>query len=293
MLTTLMLLVFFLLFPAEALAASRRGLALWFDQLLPALLPFTVLSYVILRSNLFSFPPKVRRIAPEEWYIILCGFLFGFPIGSKLTADLYRAGRLSPKRATLLFICANNLSPVFVTTALTELLGIPPGIFAYAVIYGIPLTFLLIRLFTLPPFVPAGQKNTASGFRLDMQIVDAGIVNGFETLIKICGYVVLFSLAAELLHLLPMGLPICKTLLIGSMEVTTGMSELSCLGNPALRYILGLCFLSWGGVSGFFQTASIVSGTDLSMKSYISHRLLFAAVTLLFTLLFGAPGIRR
>ena len=29
---------------------------------------------------------------------------------------------------------------------------------------------------------------------MDMQIIDAGIIHGFETLIKICGYIILFSI---------------------------------------------------------------------------------------------------
>ena len=34
---------------------------------------------------------------------------------------------------------------------------------------------------------------------MDMQIIDAGIIHGFETLIKICGYIILFSIFCEML----------------------------------------------------------------------------------------------
>lgn len=294
-LVTFLMLFFFLLSPGEALAASRRGLALWFDQLLPALLPFTVLSYVILQSNLFSCAPSSRNkrcgIRPQEWYVIVCGFLFGFPIGSKLTADLYRQGRLSSARAQWLFIFSNNLSPVFTVTVLSDLLGLSPGICTCALLYGLPLCTVLAALFLLPDSAP-GHKETASRFRLNMQIIDAGIINGFETLIKICGYVVLFSLCAQLIDRFSPADPLLKTLLIGCTEVTTGMSQLSALEDPGMKYVLAVGFLSWGGISGFFQTASIVSGTDLSMKRYLAARLLLAALASVLAFLFCRIGIR-
>lgn len=287
------MLIFFLLSPAEALAASRRGLTLWFEQLLPALLPFSILSYIILQSNLFSCEKRRRgKIPPEEWYVILCGFLFGFPIGSKLTADLCRQKKLSETRAQWLFIFTNNFSPVFVTTILTSLLGISPGVFTYALLYGLPFALCLLALHILPGSSCTDTKNTASRFRLNMQIVDAGILNGFETLIKICGYVILFSLTAEFLRIMPFGHPLAKTVLIGCTEVTTGMSELSGITDSSLIYVLAVWFLSWGGISGFFQTASITAGTGLAMRRYLAVRLVLSGASVLFAILYCACGLR-
>ncbi|MCH5333464.1 MAG: hypothetical protein J1D89_05855 [Agathobacter sp.] len=287
------MLIFFLLRPVEALAASRRGLTIWFEQLLPALLPFSILSYIILQSNLFSGKKRrLGKIPPEEWYVIVCGFLFGFPIGSKLTADLCRQRKLSEERAQWLFILTNNFSPVFVTTVFTGLLGISPGIFTYALLYGLPFVLCMIVLHILPGSSCTSKKNTASRFQLNMQIVDAGILNGFETLIKICGYVILFSLTAECLRMMPLVHPLVKTVLIGCTEVTTGMAELSGITDSSLVYILAVWFLSWGGISGLFQTASITAGTDLSMRRYLAVRLALSGVSVLSAILYCACVLR-
>ena len=300
---TMIMLFFFLFAPKQALSASQNGLMLWFNQLLPTLLPFTVLSYVILRSNLFAKMSAgqtkefaICPITPPEWYVIFCGFLFGFPIGSKLTGDLYQQKYLSREKAELLFLFTNNLSPVFVTSVFCNQLCRRPTIITYLLLYGIPLGYGIFRILnqnlrqkkrsavdgTSSSFTSSGeQKNAASRFDLNMQIIDAGIINGFETLIKICGYVMLFSLAAEIIQgfILPETI---KTLLIGLTEVTNGMSALSqYTGSNELRYLLAMLFLSWGGISGLFQTASIVSHTDLSMKKYLATRLLLVLVTIL------------
>ena len=119
------MILYFLIYPQNALMASRRGLTLWFEQILPTLLPFSVVSYIILHSNLFSQSARTKnhnflRIQPEEWYVIFCGFLFGFPIGSKLSADLYEHHRITRKRAQVRACFTNNLSPVFVTSVLVN-----------------------------------------------------------------------------------------------------------------------------------------------------------------------------
>lgn len=289
-----MMLLFFLLSPAEALDASRRGLMLWFTQLLPTLLPFTVLSYVVLRSGIFD---SAKGQGAREWYVIVCGFLFGFPIGSKLTADLYGQGKLTREAASVLFIFTNNLSPVFVTSVFQEQLNRRPGAVSYLLLYGIPFTYGMMSLFLRGRRARGGasadgHKNTASRFELDMQIIDAGIINGFETLIKICGYIMMFSLTAELIKNLPFVSAGVQTLLIGIVEVTNGMSALSGLVCPGgTKYLLAMLFLSLGGISGMFQTASIVSRTDLSMGKYLVNRLLLTAFTVLAAALCLTAGV--
>lgn len=300
-----MMLLFFLLTPQQALSASRRGLMLWFTQLLPTLLPFTVLSYVILCSGIFDAAGHAERrqtsltgrrqtgcaLGIRELYVIVCGFLFGFPIGSKLTADMYSQGLLSREKANVLFVFTNNLSPVFVTSVFQEQLGRRPSATVWLLLYGIPLVYGILRLSHCGRGTDSGStdsdrhKNAASRFELNMQIIDAGILNGFETLIKICGYIIMFSLAAELLAMLPLS-PYAGTLLTGIAEVTNGMSSLSTLDCPdSAKYLTAMLFLSLGGVSGMFQAASIVSRTDLSMKTYLKTRLLLTALTVLGTVL--------
>lgn len=305
-------LIYFFGNPAEALDASRRGLMLWLEQLLPALLPFTVLSYVILNSGIFSLSAKKprykRRFAfmpdAKEWYVICCGFLFGFPIGSKLTADLYSEKQITREQASILFLFTNNLSPAFVTSVFEAQLKRRPSVYTYLLLYGIPFAYGMILLFCnrlqartcnseAGNAVSDKQKNTASRFGLNMQIIDAGIINGFETLIKICGYIMLFSLAAEQLKMLPYLPSAAKTFLIGCTEVTNGMSELASFsGSGVTKYMLAMLFLSWGGISGMFQTASIISRTDLSMKKYVCTRLCLTALTAASAWLLLRLGIR-
>ena len=286
------MILYFLISPQNDLMASRRGLTLWFEQILPTLLPFSVISYIVLHSNLFSHPAHEKnhsflRIQPEEWYVIFCGFLFGFPIGSKLSADLYEHHRIVKKRAQILACFTNNLSPVFVTSVLVNQLHFSSVVPFFLLLYGIPLCICLALLSFIKPERFVHEKK-ASRFQLNMQIVDAGIINGFETLIKICGYIMMFSIFAEIAQSIPYGSSFPKLVLTGCLEVTNGISALSQFScNHFQKYLLTVLFLALNGISGLFQTASLLSVSNLSIKQYLKMKLLLiAAIMAIAPLLF-------
>ena len=288
----IIMILYFLIYPQNALMASRRGLTLWFEQILPTLLPFSVISYIVLHSNLFSHPAHEKkhsflRIQPEEWYVIFCGFLFGFPIGSKLSADLYEHHRIVKKRAQILACFTNNLSPVFVTSVLVNQLHFSSVVPFFLLLYGIPLYICLALLSFIKPERFVHEKK-ASRFQLNMQIVDAGIINGFETLIKICGYIMMFSIFAEIAQSIPYGSSFPKLVLTGCLEVTNGISALSQFScNHFQKYLLTVLFLALNGISGLFQTASLLSVSNLSIKQYLKMKLLLiAAIMAIAPLLF-------
>ena len=288
----IIMILYFLIYPQNALMASRRGLTLWFEQILPTLLPFSVISYIVLHSNLFSHPAHEKkhsflRIQPEEWYVIFCGFLFGFPIGSKLSADLYEHHRIVKKRAQILACFTNNLSPVFVTSVLVNQLHFSSVVPFFLLLYGIPLCICLALLSFIKPERFVHEKK-ASRFQLNMQIVDASIINGFETLIKICGYIMMFSIFAEIAQSIPYGSSFPKLVLTGCLEVTNGISALSQFScNHFQKYLLTVLFLALNGISGLFQTASLLSVSNLSIKQYLKMKLLLiAAIMAIAPLLF-------
>ena len=288
----IIMILYFLIYPQNALMASRRGLTLWFEQIFPTLLPFSVISYIVLHSNLFSHPAHEKkhsflRIQPEEWYVIFCGFLFGFPIGSKLSADLYEHHRIVKKRAQILACFTNNLSPVFVTSVLVNQLHFSSVVPFFLLLYGIPLCICLALLSFIKPERFVHEKK-ASRFQLNMQIVDAGIINGFETLIKICGYIMMFSIFAEIAQSIPYGSSFPKLVLTGCLEVTNGISALSQFScNHFQKYLLTVLFLALNGISGLFQTASLLSVSNLSIKQYLKMKLLLiVAIMAIAPLLF-------
>lgn len=287
----MLFILFLLIYPQDCVKAAANGLILWYENILPALLPFTIFSNILIQSGYLddlirAMGPLLNRLFfhhPQAAYPIIAGFLFGFPMGSKTTADLLREGKLTVSEANILCAMCNNISPVFVSSyLLIASLGLYDRTWmTYAILYLPPLVsglFLLRRQKALPL-----KKNTASESNLTFQIIDAGIMNGFETLLKLGGYIMLFSLLSQMCIRLAGRNELMYLGLTGVTEVTNGIHAIARSTYPmTCKYPAILAITAFGGLSGFAQTASMVKGTGISMRFYFVFRLV---QTLLSTLL--------
>ena len=287
----LLLILFICIVPQTAVEAAKSGLLTWFNQIVPALLPFSILSAVLLRSGymdgLGSYANGLAILLT-----LVCGFVFGFPIGAKLAADFYSKNLLNREQASLLCICANNFSSMYVGGYVLPTLFPTQdvSIHTYLLLYLFPLLIAIV-LFLTPAYRPKklNRKKTASRFHLDMQIIDAGIISGFESLIKICGYIVLFSLFSQLICKLWPTDSLLGTLLLGNLEITNGIQLLLHAKhlNSETKYRLALQFLSFGGCSGLAQTASILKGAELPMRSYLLGKMILSLCILFLCICFN------
>ena len=195
----LYLIIYSFLNPENTVNAARNGLQIWFNQILPALIPFSILSILMIKSNfLSSFKGNANLISCI--CTLFCGFIFGFPIGAKLSSDFYENGLLSKNQATILCITTNNFSPLFVCGfALTTLFSSNKYQYiTYILLYFIPLIFTCIYLIIISTKQESKPTNEVVNFNLNLRTIDECIINSFESLIKICGYIIIFSIVSEI-----------------------------------------------------------------------------------------------
>lgn len=282
-------LLYILIFPQESVNAAALGLNLWYEKMLPTLLPFSILSYILIHSGILDrFTMVLHRglkhlfpVSSAGIYPLAAGLLFGFPMGSKITSELVLAGKMTREEGQRLFCVCNNISPMFISSfILNDCLGRPDlRTASYLILYGPPLILYMMlnsrRRFESPVTGNSSKKATSMNF----QIIDAGIMNGFETLAKLGGYIMLFAILARMTMLLPLSNPVLTCIFIGFTEITNGIS---CTAEQhmavQIAYPLMMAFTAFGGLSGFAQTVSMVKETGFSMVPYIRMKL-FGTVT--------------
>lgn len=277
------------LYPDIAFAASRQGVITWFQQILPALFPFTILSGILLRSKFMDSLSKSSNLF-SILLTLICGFVFGFPIGAKLSADFYQHNLITRRQAIILAIAANNFSTMYVCGYVLPTLfqNNQYKMITYLILYLFPLLLsVILLLFTLQESPKEIQKNSASRFQLDMQIIDAGIISGFESLIKICGYIVMFSLISQMICHLWQNTSLPAILILGNLEITNGIQLLSQTDNLSIqsKYLIAIQLLAFGGISGLAQTASILKPSGLSIKYYVMGKILLSILSVLLLIL--------
>lgn len=316
--TALALYLIFLLlrYPALSLEYASTGLMLWFHKMIPTLLPFMILSGIMIRMNLtekfVSFiHPFLHRIygtSPNGSYTILMGLLCGFPMGARIIGELYHAGKLSRKESSCLLIFCNNIGPIYFLSFVIPALAIDKPLLPFCIMYGIPLLYGVIIMRFLP-FIrqiilnPTGkavmqdcenaavsQIHAVSAYDIDMQhkpahtaikipllaAIDASVISGLIGIAKLGGYMVFFNLLniafVPFHNLNPAFLCLYNCLL----EITSGIDRSSHL----LFYTI-LILLPFGGFSCIAQTYSMIQHTDLSIRSYVFHKIIQTFLTIL------------
>lgn len=282
--------------PSVVVEASKSGILIWFQQILPALLPFTIISSVLLKSHfLDSFKGNANIIAIV--ITMVCGFVFGFPIGAKLSSDFYKNKMLTEKQATILAISTNNFSPMYVCGFALPLLFRTNQYFTatYALLYLLPL--VLVATYLIATYVNESallhnntlnkQANSSSVFRLNMQTIDESIINGFISLIKICGYIIFFSIIAHIFTNLWANPPFILDFILKNLEISNGISLLSQdTYSSNIKYVLVIQLLSFGGLSGIAQTASLLESSELSTYKYIIGKVILSLFLTLLSVIY-------
>lgn len=297
----LLLLIFLLRFPEEAVSAAQKGMRLWLNTLIPTLLPFIILTGFLIHTNgiekIFSPFSRVWKalfgLSPEGAYAFLIGMLCGYPMGAKITSDLYKYKRISKTEAEYLLTFCNNPSPAFVITYLTG------SCLKNTVSAGRVLTILFISNFLCMlffRFVIYKNKTTAiehhssakketSIFTSLGEMIDVSIMNGFETITRMGGYILMFSiLSAWIGHYWVFNAE-WKHLFLGVLEITTGLASLNTSSIPFYKKpVMSISLTAFGGLCILGQTISVMD-KNLSIRPYFSAKCLNAALSAVLCLI--------
>ena len=293
-------LLLLLCMPEAALKGAKSGLLLWFHQVLPSLLPFFIVSNLITATGLGALLSKllapifcpIFHCSKTAAYPVLIGFLSGLPIGAKTVADYVEKGWISKAEGQYLLPLCNNSGPFFILSyiALNEL-DIPEKKYALlCIIYIAPIITAFFSYLLFYRSKPFHLSDTPSEHftKFSYELLDNCIMTGFEVLTKVGGYLILFSILAEILPaLLPLS-ALSNALLTGTLEITLGIHKLAELSLPLhKKTALIATITTFGGLSGLAQTQSAISQSGLTLFPYVITKAATGCLAFFFTYLFN------
>lgn len=297
-LTIPILILFFsmLSFQQTVFTGASYGLVLWFRHVLPTLLPYMILINVLICTPALHWICRITStflcpLLGTSYYgtfAVLTGFLCGYPMGAKTTSDLLNVNKISRSEASYLLSFCNNTSPAFILSYVVAQnmkernLCIP--FFLILTFTPLMLSFIFRLFYRLPesscsfPQVTPGSFSNPSE-SISNSFLDRCILNAFESVTKVGGYMMMFSV---LIQLLASVLPntIFSLLLYSSLEISTGIRLLFSSALYTTEKIILCAFLtSFGGWCCIAQTYSMISGSQLPILPYIAEKLVTALVT--------------
>lgn len=271
-----LLLIIFLLVcnPKTALSGALSGLNLWFDVIVPTLLPFMIISHLM--QNVYGSSIKNPVV-----YILCIGILCGFPMGAFVTCSMYQKKRITKKTAYLLLTCCNISSPAFVISYIS-MTNLKLTVFPYRILAAvyIPVLIMAVMALLMHQKEKTAVLSPASDSALTFEVFDHAVTESIENVLKLGVYMIIFSIMAAFITLLPTDFLVPKCMLVGICEITTGihyaaMAEIS----DTVRIPLILAMNAFGGLSCAMQSMSFIRNGGLSIKKYMCQKVLLASLT--------------
>lgn len=219
------------IWPQDIFQAASTGLAVWLEILIPALLPFFLISNLLMGLGVVPalgvlLEPLMRplfNLPGPSALVVAIGYSTGAPAAAQFTAQLYREGLCNAGEAARLVAFTTNASPLFILGAVAVgMYGSPElGRTLAGSHYLANLILGLLWRFwpdknthlsgwgaNLSPWQLLRQARTAllrarrDDSRPAGRILGEAINASFRTLITVGGFVILFAVVIEILDLL-------------------------------------------------------------------------------------------
>lgn len=259
---------------------AHTGLELWYESVLPSILPFMIITNLLL-----------QRVHGKG--ICYLGLFCGLPVGANLVNQQTGAGQIAPADANALLCICNITSPMFISgyilnqslqnqvSAIRFFLVIYLPLFLYGL-----LSILKRRWRKSDHRLKAEVYSSTPAPRKEPQSLERILLHSLQVILMVGVYIMLFCILIQfLLHYIPAG-SLFPKLLTGTLEITNGIHLLIHLPidfHQKTALIAGLT--SFGGICSILQTKSVLTDTGLSIVHYTIIKLCMGGVSYILALL--------
>lgn len=261
---------------------------MWVNNLIPALFPFFIISDILINYNITKFIPRIIRkfcksiwgITDNMFTILILSMISGFPSNARNTRTLYDKGLITLDEANHILIFSHFSNPVFIlTTVGTFFLGnekVGTIILISHYLSNFILGFMFRKKFH---HIDKDNMDDIKSNNFGTVFINA-IKRAIDTIILICGIVVIFLMLASIVINL-FNFNIYNSMIIkGLFEITIGIEALSKLGlSITYKAIIASCFLAFGGLSVHMQVISQITDTDIKYSYFLIGRLWQTIIT--------------
>lgn len=278
-------IVLLLISPAKYCAVALDGALVWATILLPSLFPFMFFSRLFttfevsgnLAKPFSKITNKFYRCSHECAYVFLLSLLCGYPIGAKLTSDLFLDGKISKGEANRSVAFVSNCGPMFIVGSVgVGMLGSTKAGLVILVchIFGSLINGFLYR----NSWRNLDNVFMPSKFETKQETSVSDVVfSSINSVLMVGAYVIIFFIVAEvfsslhffspisnLLNILGIETNLTEGFLSGLLEITKGAKCIS-MATTNLKIAAPLvCFvITFGGFSTFMQSYSFLEKTGM------------------------------
>lgn len=312
--------------PEPAFQASLQALKLWWNIVFPALLPFLVLTEIMMAygwahgagSMLDPVMRKCFRLPGAGGWVLMTGMIAGFPAGAKAAASLVKQGGLSPQDALKIAALSHFCNPMTILIVIgTGLLRQPAaGYVLLTVHWGAG----LLAAWTLAAAgarrnrrkapgnssKPGGKPRRSQASVLSRaaaaaaearrqdgrsfgRLLGDSVTSSVQTLMLTGGFIMIFAVAVNVLSHISWIPPFITAGLL-EMHIGAQAASTAYTAGSGLQLALISALLAWSGFSAHLQTLSALGLHGRRWGTFTAQRLLHTAYAFGLTLLLWKPA---
>lgn len=289
--------------PKLSINTFYQGLNIWATKVLPALLPFLILtkllSYTsflkILGKYLSPLTQRLYGVGGVAGYIYVMSIVSGYPIGAKLTSDLYSSRTITRGQAVAITSFCSTSGPLFIlgTVAIGMYNSSKIGaIILICHIIGAMLNGLIYRnrekseIFALQFSSPPNALSESMTSSLLSIMTIGGFIAIFYMFLQIILQLNIISPLCILFENLGISSGVTQGVFSGLIEVTSGCLLLSQTSlSPKLLTIISTFLISFGGLSIHAQAYCYLKNFDMSYSKFLLQKVTQAIISTILAFL--------
>lgn len=298
-------------YPVQISNSAFLGAKMWAFSVFPALFPFFVCTNMLISLGFAKFMGEILSpfmipffgVSGIGSFPLFSGLLSGYPVGAKITSDLYLDNKLNKKEAQRLCSFCNNCGPLFIVGVLGGYIfkDILVGYYILfihvlsAILFGFIINVIFGRVnsktYKRKNFIREAffqmRLHTSNNNKTFGQILSESVEGAVKSSLNVLGFITLFSVISTviqifhltdiinyLINMIPfvhVGEYLTETVFLGSIEMTAGLFLLDGVINKS-NILISIFIVTFGGMSVHAQAISFISKTDLKETTYIFNK---------------------
>ncbi len=259
------------------------GISAWAFNVLPSVLPFIFFTKILALTGLtdkighaFSRPcKKLFKTPSNSAYVFFMSIISGYPVGAKITADLFTTKKISRNDAFKMTSFCSTSGPMFIIGAVgTGMLKNSSWGYIIFISHVLGALFNGLLYRNLKTKEINENKSTLINQKEDLSSI---VIDSVLSILSIGAIIAIFFVVitslSPIFNIFP---PEISPILEGIVEITKGCLDISNLSGKIWK-IVSCCFvISFGGISTILQSLTMLDKLKMPVYLFVLQKLTHA-----------------
>ena len=298
--------------PKRYLASILAGTNLFYNAVMPSLLPFFFISKILFNFNFFEKITnfigkplsKIYKLPQICGYVFLMSIFCGYPVGAKLIGELYKENAITSKQAKNMTALCTTSGPVFVIGTVGSILFKNTKLGVLIFISHILSSLITGFIFNIKKTPQPLENNKINTTKKAENILSSSVTSTIFSILTVAVYISVFYMFIDMAYDLKIlgGISyifekifkiinidplFARGIASGFIEMTRGLFEMKNSTNLFLKLVFGSFLVSFGGLSIIIQSLTFLSETKINAFYFLGVKCIQSLITVILSIVIG------